>query len=136
MSTANWKDEYTVNVNEIDSQHKKMINLVNNIQLSVVSHKNKDNDLKLLLYELLEYTRINFSTEENLMKKHAYPKFKKHHKEHKSLLKQIKQLIKVLEKGKHLTFYSDYDISSDLAIIHMKDHDKKLADFLNSKNIY
>lgn len=135
MSTANWKDEYTVNVNEIDRQHKKMINLVTNIHVSVESRIDKDK-LKILLNELVEYTRMHFSTEDKLMKKYAYPKFKKHHKEHKLLLKYLDQLVKAIEKGKHPTFYSDYDISSDWAIIHINDHDKELAVFLNSKNVY
>ena len=69
MPIISWCDEYSVNVGEIDSQHKEMITLVNNLHAAVEARANKD-DLKELLVELVEFTRKHFSTEEQLMEKY------------------------------------------------------------------
>ena len=135
MPVANWKDEYSINVDEVDVQHQKIIELVTNLHASVNSCIDKDK-LKTLLIDLVEYTRMHFSTEEKLMKKYDFPEFKAHHKDHKVLLKHLDRLVDAIASGKHPTFYSDYDVSSDWAITHISEHDTKLGEFLHSKDIF
>ena len=135
MPIATWRDEYNINVEDIDTQHKEMLELVNKLHASVEACIDK-NELKEMLIELADFTRMHFSTEEKYMKKHDYPGLKKHHKEHKVLLKHMSDLVRMVSSGKYPTFYSDYDVSSDWALIHIFDSDKKLGEFLNSKGIF
>jgi hemerythrin len=135
MPTANWKNEYSVNVKEIDAQHQQLIELVINLHTSVSSRLDKD-ELKKLLIELVEYTRTHFSTEEKLMKEYNYPEIGSHHKDHKLILSHLDELVAVVNKGRYPTFYSDYDITSDWAMVHINEYDTKLGKFLNSKDIF
>ena len=135
MPIATWRDEYNINVEEIDTQHKELLELVNKLHASVEACIDK-NELKEMLIDLAEFTRMHFSTEEKYMKKYDYPGLKKHHKEHKILLKHMGDLIKMVSSGKYPTFYSDYDVSTDWALIHIADSDMKLGEFLNSKGIF
>jgi len=135
MPIVNWKDEYIIGVEEIDIQHQKMVNLVNNLHASVEARVEKG-ELERLLVELVEYTRMHFSTEEKFMKKNAAPNFKEHHKEHKSLLRHLDHLVSIVANGQQPTFFSDYDLSSDWMIAHILEHDKKMGDYLNSKGVY
>lgn len=135
MPIVTWCDEYNVNVREIDMQHQKLLELVNNLHFSVESRIDK-NDLENLLVELVDFTRVHFSTEEQLMKKYDYPEFESHHKEHRILLKHMNDLVAVVSGGEYPTFYSDYDVSSDWALVHISEHDKGLGAFLNSKDVY
>lgn len=135
MPIVTWSDEYNVNVVEIDNQHQKILELVNNVHAAVEARINKD-DLTELLIELVEFTRVHFSTEEQLMKKHDYPDLSKHHKEHKLLLRYLIDLVDAVSSGKNLSFYSDYDVSTDWALIHIAECDKGLGAFLNSKGVY
>ena len=135
MPMVTWCDEYNVNVREIDMQHQKLLELVNNLHFSVEDRIDK-NALKNLLVELVEFTRLHFSTEEQLMKKYDYPKFESHHKEHRILLKHMNDLVAVVSRGKYPTFYSDYDVSTDWALVHISEFDKGLGAFLNSKDVY
>ncbi len=135
MPYVSWSDEYNINVGEIDTQHKKMLELVNDIHSEVEDRVDKEILLDLL-FELVEYTRMHFSTEEELMKTHDYPEFKKHHIDHKMLLQYMNDLVAEVSSGKKPVFYSDYDISSDWALIHISEHDKSLGTFLNSKGVY
>ncbi|MCP4287335.1 MAG: hemerythrin, partial [Gammaproteobacteria bacterium] len=56
MPITTWSDEYSVNVREIDVQHQKMLELVNDLHSAVEACIDK-NGLKSLLVELLEFTR-------------------------------------------------------------------------------
>lgn len=135
MPIVTWCDDYNVNVEEIDVQHRTMLELVNNLHSAVEACIDKD-DLKDLLGELVESTRVHFSTEEQLMNKYDYPEFAKHHQEHKMLLQHMNELVAAVSSGKHPTFYSDYDVSTDWALLHIFECDKSLGVFLNSKGVY
>ena len=135
MPIVSWNNKYSVNVEEIDLQHKKLIELVNNLHNSVESRISKKELLKLLI-ELVDFTRFHFSTEEKLMKEHDFRGFPEHYKEHKALLEHMENLVSAVSFGKTPKFYSDYDISSDWALAHIAGHDKILGKFLNSKNVF
>ena len=85
MPIVTWSDEYNVNVGTIDAQHQEMLKLANNLHASAESGEDKDN-LHDMLSKLVDYTRMHFATEEELMKKHDYPDYRRHHKEHRILL--------------------------------------------------
>ena len=135
MPLIEWKDEHTVNVKEIDHQHLRIVALVNQLHSSVEACIDKK-ELFHHLIMLVEYTRMHFSTEEKLMKQHAFPELPKHHEEHRMLLKYLDNLVASVSRGTYPTFYSDYDISSDWAMLHILEYDKDLGKYLNSKNIY
>lgn len=135
MPIVAWCSEFSVNVNEIDTQHRKMLELVNNLHSAVEACLDKK-DLQDLLVELVDFTHMHFLTEEQLMKKYDYPQFAMHHKEHRMLLRHMSDLVVAVSNGKHPTFYSDYDVSTDWALVHISEHDKSLGAFLNTKGIY
>jgi len=135
MPIVAWCDEYSVNVKEIDVQHQKLLELVNDLHSAVEACLDK-NSLQNLLVELVDFTHIHFSYEEQLMKKHDYPELVKHHKEHRILLRHMSDLVAAVSSGQYPTFYSDYDVSTDWALLHISEHDKSLGAFLNSKGIY
>lgn len=135
MPIVTWREEYGVNVKEIDRQHQKMLELVNNLHTSVEGCIDKE-VLKNLLVELVEFTREHFSTEERLMKEYHYPELEKHYRQHRVLLEHMDRLITAVSNGTQPTFFSDYDVSTDWALIHITEYDKSLGAFLNSKQVF
>ena len=135
MPIVKWCDNFSVNVVQIDSQHKQMLELVNNLHASVEACVDKK-DLERMLVELVDFTRLHFLTEEKLMKEHGYSGLTSHYKEHRILLQHLDNLVKAVEHGKYPAFYSDYDVSSDWALDHISECDKSLGAFLYSKGIY
>ena len=135
MPIFTWRDEHNINVEEIDIQHQKILELVNHLHSSVEACIDKKELLSLLI-RLVEFTRMHFATEEKLMKKYDYPERDKHHEEHRILLQHLDDLVTAVSSGKYPTFYSDYDISSDWAMVHILGFDKNLGTFLNSRNVY
>jgi hemerythrin-like metal-binding protein len=134
MATSSWGDEYEVNVMQIDVQHRMLLKLIDNIHDCVEARVDKI-VLKDLLDELAEFTRMHFLSEEQLMKAHGFPDLIEHHEEHRALLQHLNELVMKVSNGKFPTFYSDYDISSDWALVHISDQDNTLGTFLNSKGI-
>ncbi|MCB1857143.1 MAG: hemerythrin family protein [Gammaproteobacteria bacterium] len=135
MPFVTWSEEYSVNVKVIDQQHQKLLELVNGLHAAVESCIEKE-QLRQMLVELVKFTAIHFSTEEEYMKKYDYPQLASHHREHRILLRHLNDLVNAVSGGFRPTFYSDYDVSTDWALLHIEEHDRGLGAFLNSKNVY
>lgn len=134
MPIVTWSNEYEVNVKEIDSQHRKLLELVNRLHAAVESCVDKER-LRSILGELVECTREHFLTEEQYMQEYEYPESENHRRQHRALLGQLEELV-ADSSGKHPAFCSDYDVSSDWALTHICDQDKSLGKFLNSRGVY
>ena len=113
-----WSDEYSINVAELDEQHKELLEHVNKLHAGVEAQIDKE-DLHQLLAALHEYTAFHFASEERLMKQHGMNNVKTHHKEHKLLLKHLKHICNAVTEGKRPAFYSEYDVSNDWFLSHI-----------------
>lgn len=89
-----WKDAYSVNVAEIDSQHKKMFEIGSRISDLVLAKDEYDHydEIMDILTELTEYTIYHFNYEEKLMERYGYKELDSHRFEHVFLTKKIKKL--------------------------------------------
>ncbi|MEA1890408.1 MAG: hemerythrin domain-containing protein, partial [Pseudomonadota bacterium] len=63
-----WKEEYSVGIDSIDQQHKKLLSLINQLQTAVDYSTGKEFEREAL-DELVTYTKDHFSYEEGLMEK-------------------------------------------------------------------
>ena len=135
MPVLAWSEEFSVNVAEIDEQHKKLCDYVNRLHAGVADRVDRE-DLRQLLVDLVDYTRLHFATEERLMDEHGMQPGTRHRKEHETLLRLLEDTVKSISEGNHPIFYSKYDVSNDWFLAHIMDHDKKLGAFLNSKGVY
>lgn len=135
-----WKNEYSVNVEEINNQHKRLFEIGNEIAGKVKNYDStEDNydEIKKLLKELEDYTRYHFDYEEKLMAKYNYEGLKKQKEQHKHFVDKISNLIGddiyINQKQslmKMLTFVLDW-IST-----HILKCDMDYKDCLNSQGQY
>ena len=59
-----WKDDYLVNVREVDTQHKKLVSLV--VELDTAMRQGKGRDVVgKILTSLVQYTQYHFGTEDS-----------------------------------------------------------------------
>lgn len=94
MNKLEWSKKLSVGVDEIDEQHKKLIILVNKVYLIENPNDNR-NEFECVLNELVEFTRIHFSTEEKYFEKFNYEGKDEHIQEH---LKLIESVLKFKDK--------------------------------------
>ena len=130
MTTLNWSEEFHVNVEEIDEQHKEMADLVEELHLAVENGADPET-LKHILRSLIDHTKSHFSSEEALMDQYAYPKARIHKAEHESLMKQLEIVQQALVGGRIPAFCKNVDISTDWMMVHVTNSDAELGKFIN-----
>lgn len=94
-----WKEKYTVNISVIDEQHKKFLNIINELKLIINTNscKEKVSDIFFQLAYLIDYY---FIKEEIYFSDLKYPNFDHHKKEHNLFIDRIIQFQKDLEENK------------------------------------
>jgi hemerythrin len=93
-----WRAQYSVGIASIDSQHQKLIGMIN--ELNAAMHEGHGRDVMgKILDGLTAYTVSHFSHEEKLMQLHRFPGFERHKVEHDKLIKQVKTLQQSFRSG-------------------------------------
>ena len=134
MEYLQWTDKLSVNIEEIDSQHKDLIALVNDVFMAVEIGKG-DDILGEALGELLEFTQIHFATEVRLMKIYGYPDLASHEKEHDGLKNHVFELNRRFNTGQSIQIATVENFLMDELINHFQKVDMKFGSFLNSKGV-
>ena len=85
-------DDNLVTGNEtIDTQHKELIDRIQNFVTACQNGNSKVKAIKMLDY-LDEYTDFHFKEEEKLQEKSGYPERENHHEKHEEFKKTIQEL--------------------------------------------
>ena len=85
MKDLIWDNTRSVQIQEIDADHQKLVDLFNMPNHSVEEGDSPDY-VKAVLEELISCTVWHFKHEERLMVKHHYSGFEAHQKEHNALI--------------------------------------------------
>ena len=83
-----WMEEYSVGVEEVDDDHKRLVEILNRAVHAVGEQKTKQT-VGGILDELIEYTAFHFSHEEVLMEDTKYPVLEHHRAEHERLVQRV-----------------------------------------------
>jgi len=134
MALMTWNDALSVKVGEFDDQHKKLVNLVNNLHDAMKSGQGKEMIGKTLT-ALIDYTQKHFAAEERLMKQHCYPEYEEHKKEHNMLVLKVLDFKTGFEAGKAPLTQDVLTFLRDWVVKHIQGIDKKYGVFFNSKGV-
>lgn len=83
-----WNDQYSVQIPEIDQQHKKLFALINNLYDQIMQG-HAEEAIDSTLKALIDYTRIHFDFEERLMREGNYIHYAEHCAAHAELIRRI-----------------------------------------------
>ena len=97
MVFIKWNKKLSVKVKERDDQHKKLVELINQAYEFKDSKKLGD-----ILNELIEFTRVHFSTEEKYFEKYNYPGTNEQMAEHANLIEKVLKFKDNLEAGQNI----------------------------------
>ena len=134
MALLNWNDSYSVNIKEIDGQHKKLIDMINTLHDAMKVGKGSQM-IGDVLKSLIDYTGSHFATEEKYMKLHGYPGYENHKKEHNQLVMQVLDVQKNLHSGKAPLTQEIMSFLKNWLVNHIQGEDKKYGPFLNGKGL-
>lgn len=129
-----WQNIFSVNIKEIDEQHKKLIDIINELYDSMKIGKGKE-ILENTLDKMIKYAQTHFTKEEEYMTDYKYPEYKAHKGEHKKFVKKVLTFQKDF-KGDKLALSSDVmEFLRNWLINHIMETDKKYAPFFNEKGL-
>jgi len=134
MALITWNNDLSVNINEFDEEHKKLISMINDLHSAMGSGKGKET-IGSVLSRLVDYTKTHFAAEEKLMLKHRYPGYVSHKALHDDLTKQVVDLQKKLQEGKVLVTVQVMNFLRDWLSNHIQNTDKKYGPFFIGKGI-
>ncbi|HVN23943.1 MAG TPA: bacteriohemerythrin [Syntrophorhabdales bacterium] len=129
-----WTNSLSVNVGEIDSQHQKLVRLINDLGDAMRVGKGKDL-LGKTIAELASYTVAHFSTEEKYFDKFGYPDAATHKVEHKKFIEEVSKFKKDFDSGNVGLSTSVMNFLSDWLKNHIMGKDKKYGPFFNEKGL-
>lgn len=131
--TVKWDQSLNTNIAVIDQQHRKLINLVNDLNDAMRAGKSKE-VLKDVLTVLADYTRSHFSAEERLMAQRNYPDLVAHKSQHTEFIDKISDFQKRVDAGSSVVSIDMMNFLTNWILTHIKGTDFKYVPFLTAKS--
>lgn len=135
MPLIQWDNHLSVQVGELDDQHKRLIKMINDLQDAMRAGKGKDVVGKIL-NELVRYTLDHFSTEEKYFDRFDYPDTAAHMDEHARFVKEVAGFKKEFEEGRIGLTIKLMNFLSDWLQKHILGSDKKYGPYFNEKGLH
>jgi len=136
VDTVSWKKEYSVNIPEIDEQHKQLIQMINDL-LQAVIRKSGQITVNEVLKRLIDYTRTHFEGEEMLMRNSGFPGYEAHKARHAQFISEVEALerrAKISQSSEQLVGMEMLFKLKDWLVDHIVCMDRGYAHHLQSPN--
>jgi hemerythrin len=133
-STA-WRDSYSVGIRELDNQHRRLLDLINELDELVADQQESASKTKCYaaLNALVKYAESHFITEEGYLQKYAFPKYDLHKTEHDSFVEKVFAMNQKLEKGDPYSLFEIVRFLKDWYKSHILGIDQGYKEFLAEK---
>lgn len=134
MPLITWDESFSVNVRELDEEHKRFAAMLNDLNQAMKDGHEKD-ALESTLVDLIGYAATHFRAEERYFDLFGYPDTENHKKEHADFLKSTAAFIDKFEKGETaLTDEVMYFLGKWL-VGHILGVDKHYSEFFNEHGL-
>ena len=122
-----FSDLHLLGVAELDAQHRELVRLVNRINRAVTGSTQDAAQVSGLFSALGKATRTHFATEEEYMKRHAYPGAVEHVHDHARLLAELEEIAGSATQGNELLMLQTL---KDWLLAHIQGSDRQLGEYL------
>jgi len=130
-----WTNEMSVDVKMLDNDHKRLAILINDLHAGLMAGRAKE-ELERIFDELVEYTRLHFAHEEQLLAEAGYSGAAAHKQEHGH---KIEQVLILQARFKNATDSAGYlevlDHLKDWLFTHMEHSDKEFVAHLKATGV-
>jgi hemerythrin len=92
MAALTWKEDYSVGVGLMDTQHKQLFALINQLY-EAMQKSTADETMKTVLPGLLNYTKMHFAAEEKLIQQAGYPDLEEHQAYHRLFTSKVAETV-------------------------------------------
>lgn len=129
MEYISWDNKFSIKNDAIDAQHKKLINMINDVQRALNSGSSRK-DISNIFNNMVEYTKEHFSYEENLFSQYSYHYGIKHKIAHSNFIIKTLELYGDFVNNRGVDLESLLDFLINWLQKHILIDDKKFGEFL------
>ena len=134
MTALTWSHECTVGVKAMDEQHAVLMDTLNDIRLALVHGQGRE-QVGEGLNRLIEFTRMHFASEEQLLEKQGFPGVAEHREAHQKLLGQIEDAALRAQHNDELHMKSILLFLREWYMTHIEGLDSQYGSWLNARGI-
>jgi hemerythrin len=134
MKQHEWKEEFNVNVEFIDEQHKYFLNLLN-LLIRIVKGEESVEKASEVFFSLAHYAEHYLIQEEIYFKNYQFPKFSEHQEAHKEFIDRVTKFQHDFEMNKENNCRELLEYLEDWFNNHILGYDTDAILFLRSKGL-
>jgi len=135
MTYIDWQESFSVQVKELDDDHKALILMINTLHQALMENDVRDAQ-KRTVDQMISYAANHFSAEEKYMLQFAFPGYEKHKAEHDQFTAKALDLQGRMDKAGVVLTLEILSFLKDWLQDHMLVVDKEYADHFNRSGLY
>lgn len=129
MAFLSWTSNMSVGNDHIDSQHQRLIEILNELVEAMTQRRAKE-VIGKILDDMADYTVKHFRDEESLMEKGSYPELAEHKKIHAAFVSKVAEFKEGLENGKLALSLDLMNFLKDWLLNHIMKEDRKYMEYI------
>ncbi|MGD0730417.1 MAG: bacteriohemerythrin [Terracidiphilus sp.] len=134
MTLLTWEHTCAVGVRAMDDQHGILMDTVNELRLALMHGCGRE-QLSEVLDRLIEFTRMHFWSEEQLMEQTGFPGLDEHRAEHHRMLAEMLQAAHRVQYGESVLMRPLLCSLRNGYMDHIEQLDRKYGPWLNERGI-
>jgi hemerythrin len=134
MPLIQWNDTLSVGISESDTQHKKLIDMINNLNDAMKQGKGNA-VIGQIVMGLVAYTKTHFGMEEKIFDQYQYPDTAAHKREHAAFVQKLEKFKTDFETNKIGLSLDLMTFLSQWLQNHIKGTDKKYTAFFKQHGV-
>lgn len=130
-----WSDSYSVHVDQMDEEHSKIFEIMNQLTSIVADSSSSDESVHQLIEKLSDYCRFHLASEEHLLQEKRYPALKEHSQMHADFANTVSDYQKRAQNGENLRFLA-FEMCGTIWLWltnHILVEDRKYGEFIRRK---
>lgn len=132
MEILKWRKGYATGVEQMDDQHKRLIELVNQMY-RVIRDKEGTEALDGVLQKMSDYAERHLRDEEDLLHEYSYPGLESHKKAHSEYYAKMDELLAEMNVDKQKAAQKIYVFLRKWWVEHIVGEDREYGPFLRKK---
>ncbi|MDR1625354.1 MAG: bacteriohemerythrin [Spirochaetia bacterium] len=130
-----WNEKYSVGIDLIDTQHKKLIELTNTLYKGCLTGEAEARRyFQETIQATVDYVKYHFAAEEKLMAHFKYPDLINHKGQHTGFILKILEDVKSFQSGRKFVPNAFVRYLKDWILSHIAVMDQKYADYILNLN--
>ena len=128
-----WDDKFSVGVQKIDEEHKKLIDIIN--KAAVTNKFKKIRVVLATLDEMINYAGYHFLTEETYMVGSDYPEYLFHRNEHIGFTDKVIDFQNRVVSGDSQVVNEAQEFLKQWLVNHIQETDSRYTDWFNRNSL-